>query len=695
MKWAIAAALAFGSVAHAQQAGNPLPPDEASTPPGGSGPTEIGGRVNYPPNFFARFAPQNAGDMVARVPGFTLNEGEDRRGFSGAAGNVLIDGRRPSTKSQDLSSILARIPAAQVARIELIRDAGSTSDAAGQSVLVNVVRVPSAGSGVWEATLESDTERGRVSPRGEASWSGRNGDFEYTVGASRYYEYRPLTGDRLITNGVGGLLGTRLDETPRTYREGEVNAEARTPVLGGDLTVNGQVNRWNFRTTLDSIGFDALDARTDDFSLAIDERQQSEELGFNFERSLGGADLALIGLATRRHYANDEATTSRDAGGAFLSTVAQSRRNESAETIGRATLSWPLSPAHRMDIGGEIALNSLDANLALTRDTGTGPVPIPIPSANVLVEETRAEAFATFVWRAPQRWTLEATLAGETSTLNQTGDTNLETTFSFIKPSLQLTHQIGARNQIRARVWRDVDQLDFNDFVSAAELADDRVAGGNPNLRPETSWRMEVAADLRFGTDGALMLRAFNWLLSDASDVVPVGPPGMQFDAPGNIGDGWVHGLQATATVPLDRILPGARLTLDATVQEAEVTDPTTHQPRTISGFRESTVDIDFRQDIPERRLAWGVSYYRESEFATYRLNEVEYYVEGPWLDVWVETTAIPGIKVRAFANAVLDSPFRRERQFATPDRTAPFDRIELRERRFGSFFGITVSGTL
>ncbi|MFN9928460.1 MAG: hypothetical protein ACK53I_16135, partial [Phenylobacterium sp.] len=46
--------------------------------------------ASYGPDFFAPFNPVTAEDVVRRVPGFTLDNGLERRGFAGAAGNVLI-----------------------------------------------------------------------------------------------------------------------------------------------------------------------------------------------------------------------------------------------------------------------------------------------------------------------------------------------------------------------------------------------------------------------------------------------------------------------------------------------------------------------------------------------------------------------------------------------------------------------------
>src|ERR1044072_3514824 len=79
------------------------------------------GTISYPASFFAAQQPTNAFDMLTRVPGFSLDTGETVRGYEGAAGNVLIDGQRPSSKNDTLDQILNRLPASHVERIDIIR----------------------------------------------------------------------------------------------------------------------------------------------------------------------------------------------------------------------------------------------------------------------------------------------------------------------------------------------------------------------------------------------------------------------------------------------------------------------------------------------------------------------------------------------------------------------------------------------
>jgi TonB-dependent Receptor Plug Domain len=90
-------------------------------------PASQAGVARYGADFFAPMRPATAWDMIQRLPGFAFDPGLQVRGFAGAAGNVLIDGDRPTTKQDDLQSILQRIPAARVDHIDVIRGGAQAS----------------------------------------------------------------------------------------------------------------------------------------------------------------------------------------------------------------------------------------------------------------------------------------------------------------------------------------------------------------------------------------------------------------------------------------------------------------------------------------------------------------------------------------------------------------------------------------
>jgi hypothetical protein len=79
-------------------------------------------------------------DIARLVPGFALDLGDVQvRGFAQAAGNVVINGSRPSSKSESLTSVLRNIPARQVVRVEVGPGTLYGAEYATKSQVLNVI----------------------------------------------------------------------------------------------------------------------------------------------------------------------------------------------------------------------------------------------------------------------------------------------------------------------------------------------------------------------------------------------------------------------------------------------------------------------------------------------------------------------------------------------------------------------------
>lgn len=663
--WVGAAAMMAAPAAYAQEAG-----DAAS--------------VAYDAAYFAPFAPRTALDMVRRVPGFALNEGEERRGYAGAQSNVLINGEPPAAK-QGIETILARIPASDVVRIEVVR--GGVSAAGAQDVRVNIVRRAGEGEGVWEASVARARD-GRIAPNGEAAWTGAQGALSYGVSGAYETDYAPWRGARSDSDAAGALLESRRERVDGDEREARVGAEAAFPLLGGDADLNLQVTHWAYDEGEAAALFDAAGAPSGAIRNGAAEVEDSAELGASLGHRFGAWRTNLGAVVTRRQYDAEESGAEFDAGGAFAEGAFQTQRLESGETILHGSAERAFPSGWRLQFGLEGALNTLEQRLSLTEDDGSGPTPVVLPSANVRVEETRAEASVMASGALAPRWTLEAGVAVETSRLTQSGDAAQETELTYWKPSIQLARAIGARDQVRVRLYRDVGQLDFEDFVSAGDIASSVINAGNPNLRPEASWRLELSGDWRFAEKGALSVTLYHWEIEDTLDVVPIGPPGDQLDAVGNIGDATAQGLRASLAAPLPW---GAELRVDGFIQQSRARDPLTGARRTISEFEESALTVAFRQDFAA--FAWGVDYEAEREAAGYRLDQIEREYDPELLTLWAETS-FAGVKLRAWADNLLDSGETRTRTQFDPDRLGAADGVDTRTRRYGASFGVALSGT-
>ncbi|MFI4949590.1 MAG: hypothetical protein ACHP7A_00960, partial [Caulobacterales bacterium] len=180
--------------------GQPAPP-----PPAAAASASV---IPYPASFFAAMRPDTAYDMVLRVPGFVFDDGSAVRGRAGAAGDVLIDGQRPSSKTDDLVAILRRIPAGQVARIDLIRGGQTGIDMQDKAVVANVIRKSGGGLSGAASVGQFTTGDGYTDPQArlEGTWRGRDSRLEGSLLSFKGHDGSQGNAERRIVGPAGQVL---------------------------------------------------------------------------------------------------------------------------------------------------------------------------------------------------------------------------------------------------------------------------------------------------------------------------------------------------------------------------------------------------------------------------------------------------------------------------------------------------------
>src|SRR5262249_47538670 len=146
---------------------------------------------------------------------------------------------------------------------------------------------------------------------------------------------------------------------------------------------------------------------------------------------------------------------------------------------------------------------------------------------------------------------------------------------------------------------------------------------------------------------GSVSLTGFYDDIEDTLDFIAVPVTASPFfdTAVGNIGDGKRWGAKIEATLPLDAVgIANGQLKLNATAQDSEATDPLTGQKREIGGETEYDWSIDFRQDIPAWKVAWGGNYSSIGPNTAWRVDRTELTDPGEGdLDLFLETTRFLG----------------------------------------------------
>lgn len=652
------------------------------------------GLIAYPPAFFASSGAANAFEMLLRLPGFVIDEGENVRGFGGAAGNVLVDGRRPATKSDNLQEVLRRIPAGKVARIELIRGGAPGIDMQGKSVVANVVRTAGGGMrGVVALANGVIVDDGRTTPSYRLEGSGDRDGHAWEAS---------LRQGRGVDDGAGHGVGLRTDAAGRVLSRSDIRQQGdgwqttataayELPVAGGQFRLNGRLFTNRFRTD-----------ETQIFTLPVAGFQQSRSRSPETETELGGRYVHALGptaeveaIALRK--SEDEAYRE-----SFAPPVGPSSefavRQKSTESLGRIVVRVRRTPRFSWEAGGEAAINKLDS---ATRFAENG-VPVPLPAADVGVQEKRAEGFVNVTWRLSPKLQIEGSLKQEVSKISSEGDVALSKSLAFTKPRLAVSWTPKDGSQVRLRVERMVGQLDFDAFVAEAALNQGQVTAGNPDLNPESGWVGEAAYERRLGWGATGVVTVRHFVLRNVIDVAPVyADDGSIFDNPANIGSGTKEEAQATLTLPFDRFpiqalrLKGAQLRGDLTWRRSRVTDPTNGETRSISGVRPLEWEAHFTHDLPQWKVTWGIDAFGAWRETYYRSSNKELVKLRTFVIGFIEYRPQPSLQLRAELQNATSRGLRVTRYLYNGPRGAvPLATVADRDIQFGPMLWFRVRKT-
>jgi hypothetical protein len=700
-------ALALAGVAQAQQA--PQQPQSTDAPSAG---VQV-----FQPDFFARFNPVTAEDMVRQLPGFNIDEGEDLRGFGATAGNVLIDGRRPATKTE-ISKELGRIAARDVLRIDLIGAAAAGEIVVrGYTELANVVLKPATAmqvSTTWAATTRA-YEQGRQGVQIGATRSWKTDDFGFRLNLQG-----TSLGEReevaSVTSNAGGTPMLRQSEFyQQTFGEILITGAGNwTPTARDTLNLNfrvmPRVSSINAAADVDlasgtPFGYIAFDYEEKDIWYV--------DLGGDWEHKVSAQNAVKLTSVNRTVNWRPQQSLTQVPLAPPIPQVGIERHDNSDNKAGEHVIRgvWTLKPntQHTVELGLEGAYNYREVDRTSEQGFIGGPfAPIAVPVASTKVEEERIEASITDVWRISQQLTLESGINYEASTISQSGDAVNERDFTYARPRVVATWTPTAQDQFRFSVVRDVSQLDFGDFATGLDSISTTANVGNPDLEPEQTWKFSAQWKRPIGQRGSISLTGFYDDIEDVQDFIsPTFAPTRT--AVGNIGDGERWGGRIEATLPLDGIgIANGLIRINAGAQESSVNDPLTGVEREISNEPEYDWAVDFRQDVPAMKFAWGgkvanaLAQLPGAAIAPppntqNRIDRIEITEQRDVaLDMFIETTRfLGGALVRLTAANLLDAEKEVERRLFTPSRVPPgvFSGTELRNSSYGRTLTLTIAG--
>lgn len=645
--------------------------------------------------FFAQFAPRTALDIARRVPGFSLDLGDtETRGFAGAAGNVVINGSRPSSKAESLEATLTRIPASRVVSAEVGPGDLFGGEYSGKSQVLNVLL--SADAGI-DANLTSSGRRwftGYINTDISGSALIKRGSSSFNLSAGTGRNRQLEEGTDIITQFATG--------EEREFRRKSNSYFNKDPFASASWALERapdnafRVNaRWSpSRFDLEQENRVTAAAGQRDDALIQHYRNPVIELGGDVTRPLAGGAIKFVGLATRRKRDNFDSYLQRsgllDDGATTVGGFEQTQTAKQSETIARATWTHPDIAGLSVETGLEGVLNSLDSAVELfgiTSDGGRTRIDLPIDQATV--KEKRGEAFVNVGKNLSPALRIDAGLRYEFSRLTVTGDTEAERSLRFLKPNLAIHWKPGGDWHTRLSIRRTVAQLNFYDFISVAELSADRVNAGNANLLPQRTWEVRATVDRPILGDGLIKLDLGLDQVSMLQDQILTEEG---FSAPGNIGTGKRRFAAITIDAPLGSLgLTGTRLKFTGQVQRTRVHDPISDETRNFSNFFANWEwNAEVRRD--DGALSYGFALNDRAPFSFFRANEVDSMKNGGiYATAFVEYRTSPRASITLDVDNLLGTKGLRERLIYAPNRSQPDPAFrEFRERNRHPNFSLT-----
>jgi hypothetical protein len=662
--------------------------------------------TTYDAAFFTQYAPRTAYDIVQRVPGFTLDlgnsqgaNGNDVRGFAGTAGNVVINGSRPSTKAETLDVTLSRIPAQQVVRVELGPGDLYGSDYAGKSQVLNVVL--SQQSGI-DGNITASAKRwstGYVNTDIQGSALIRRGPstINLSAGTGRNKQLEEGTDD-LTDLATGQLVEHRRKHNSYFNKDPFLSAAwalERGPTKAIRFNARWQPSSFDL---FQSNRVTPAGAPVHDDNLLQRYRDPVLELGGDVTRPFEGGAIKFVALATRRKR-HDVDTYIQRAGlldvnapvnGGFEQSV-RARRNE---TIGR--VSWTRSNllGFSFETGAEASYNTLDDNVDLFAVDDTGQKQrVDLPIANATVKEKRGEVYVNVGKTLSPSLRVDGGINYEFSNLKVSGDASAQRTLKFLKPNITLDWKPGGGWHTQLSIRRTVAQLNFYDFISIGDLSAKRVTGSNADLVPQRAWEIHGTVEHPLFGDGLFKLDFGHDQISKLQDqILIVDDQGNEFSGPGNLGTGKRDFASLTLDAPLGKFWTGLRAKFTGTLQRTRVDDPITHDPRKFSGFWPAWQwELNVRRDAG--RFSYGFDLSDNQRITFYRTDEFDSnFNRGTYMTAFVEFRPTERLAINFSVDNALSTHAGRERILFRPNRAQPdfvFD--EFRDRNRHRSFQITL----
>ncbi|UOG76276.1 TonB-dependent receptor [Hymenobacter tibetensis] len=456
-------------------------------------------------------------DVLSRAPGVTV-DGNDNLALRGRQGLlVLIDGKRQPMTGSELADYLRSLPADQLKSIELITNPPAKYDAQGGAgiIAINLKKDQRQGTNGTVNASYGRTEYNKFT----SGFSGNHRTKNLNIFASANYTRRRGFGIRNTyryfydsLNEASVLRGTsdqrnRIESSDHylIYKLGADWNLSKNTVLGA--TLNGfAVPRPlpNGKGINTSTFYDAAGQVQDYYTALSTTQGNNPNIGgsLNFKHTFGSAAAGNAELTADVDYASyvthrlQRQTTFFELSGRPSATLTGDQTGELTIQAAKADYTHPLTSQTRLETGIK-ASKVHSTNDVLFENTVNDITTVDLGRTNQFEYDELITAAYANLTHTINKLSVQAGLRGEQTSMKgqqQVADDNFRRDYYQLFPSAGLKYTLSEQHELSTSLSRRINRPSYRQLNPFRFVIDPTTSGkGNPTLRPETSYNVELS----------------------------------------------------------------------------------------------------------------------------------------------------------------------------------------------------------
>jgi len=533
-----------------------------------------------------RYGDSSVGDVLKRLPGVTMSGTPGRggdirmRGLGNGYTQILLNGE-PAPRGFSLDSI----PPEQVERIEVMRAPVAEHSTRAIAGTINIVLREDLARKQNNFRPSLNLENGRFQPFISLSRSDSFDNFGYNLNANVMHreqssEVQTITNAWDRASGAPTLQRSE-QSTSRNVSDGiHLSSRLNWKLDGGDtLTLQPFLTSNRSAVTGNAQLNQSLGATPAPYASA-DWRNNSDNtmlrLMGNWKHRLDGG--SRLDIRFNGGLADSDSTSNRQeydgSGGLAHSHWSNTQiRDTNLSTAGK--LSTPLARDHNVAFGWELERGQRKENATTLQD---GALQLAQYGSSLKANTSRLAAYGQDEWEMSPLWSLYGGLRWESiSTRSEWASGSAGNDSSVVSP---LFHSVWrfteeSKDQIRLGLTRSYKAPTLNQLVSRPSLSstystsiantvDKPDSAGNPNLKPELAWGLDLAFEHYLAEGGilsaSLFQRNIDNLIRNVTTLQSVSwsPVQRWVTSPQNIGQARTRGIELEAKFRLAEIMADA-----------------------------------------------------------------------------------------------------------------------------------------